>query len=540
METYVLDSHQYYDRNIINTISNSRLMSDKNLRLTQSITLNFLYQSTRQEFVTFRNGVFRITTDGIRKATSQEICFHIHESKRIPHDFTPTEAPFKVHYSEKYNHLLAERDSHPYGSPVWHEVNDEIRNMPDLYKYRLEKAFDEKTVSYIRFLYNTGRMYWKKEQSGEPLTWREQQEYDIHFINKCWCIGYLLRKHKTPSTAIGIYALEANLVESGQSEGRSGKSVMFKYLAPFRNVFIRGMRNLDLQRKSDTLLSGLNEHHDIVMFDDLEQHHQISSFFPDITGDMTVRQLHRDPIIIPFAQSPKVVFTSNYAQRLDGSTRGRLNFCSFSNYYHADTPSEGLREFTPAMEFGKDMIDDYTTDENNQLYNFFCACIQLHMQFPEKITPPMESLELRSLVQDISRHVFDWFNEFFATTGEGENSLYLNCPLDRSELLEAYKKAYSDKYASSVTIKRLKHNLEKYCAFRGWILNPDNLYRSDNERQIKAYRRYLNGADRYIWYVATEKPSTEYATRFKGASDIEVAQIKRNPQSGTTNKENNK
>ncbi|MDR1939014.1 MAG: hypothetical protein LBQ73_11045 [Tannerellaceae bacterium] len=522
MEQFVKSNAHHYNLELLETINKTKLITDRTMRLLNPIALNFRYPAADQDYFVFRNGIFRITRNRIEKVTPAEANFYVFEEKVIPHDFTPIdEPPFRVHYSAACENLMRIRREAAHGSVEWDQLSRQIGNMPGTEKYCLEANFDENTLSYIRYIYNTGRTFWQKEKRGERLTEQEQREHDLNFINKCWSLGHLLRKHKEESKGIGILAIESEVLDSEDADGRSGKSLFFKYMKLVRNVHHIGMRQVDVDRKSDTLLSGVRQDMtDMVILDDLRREHRAEYFFNYITEDMDVRRLHCDPVSIPYKESPKLAITSNYCPKLDGSTRGRINFVLFSDYYHAKTPEKGYNEYNPRMEFGHELVDDYSPDEMNRFYNFMAACIQLNMQFPEKIEPVMEHVELRSLKDELGNEaIYDWMERTFSPAAT-------HCLLDiavwRDELFEEYKKCLGREYRERVTLKNFRTKVIKYCSHKGWILNPNILFRTQSERERGDYRKSHAGQDDHFWYIQTQELTPETKRAF---ADRTVAPI---------------
>lgn len=538
MMDFVKNDIYHYDEELLNTIFKSKMITEKTMRGLREINLNFRYDASRQEFITFRNGTFRITADKVTKATPAEADFFVYEDKLIQHDFKPIdEQPFEVTYSPAYESMRTIRDGFAAGTTEWDKANRKLIDMPDINKYTLHADFSADTLSYIRFIYNTGRMYWRKEKRGEELTEDERREVDLHFINKCWSIGHLLRKHKESSKGIAILAIEAQTINNGDNEGRTGKSLFFRYLNKVRNIKSIGMRNVNVDRKGDTLLAGVREDYtDLVIFEDIKKTHKLDTFYNYVTEPMDVRTLFNDTVQIPYVRSPKIGLSSNYCPKLEGSTRGRLNIVAFSNYYHAKSPQEGLGEFSPRQEFGHELIDDYNDYDMNRLYNFFVSCIQLNMRFPDKIEPVMDAIELRSIEDELTQPVLDWMNRFFMDHPMNR-SRYLDRPFWKDDVFEHFRLCFGTNFRDNVTSNTMRKRLLKYCGYKGWILNPDILYRTKSERDRRDYRgsREKDGvrSDDYFWYIQTGELDTETIHSFHN-NTLDV--LSTDPPKGTKKK----
>ena len=132
----------------------------------------------------------------------------------------------------------------------------------------------------MKYLYNTGRIYWEKEEKGEKLTPDEIFEQNLHFISKVCAMGYLLYRHKEPARAWAIYAMETDEdIESGKHEGGTGKSFFIKLATYIRkHVFIDGQKK---SLSDDKHLFGrvLEDFTDLVVIDDLGKHVPLNTLF---------------------------------------------------------------------------------------------------------------------------------------------------------------------------------------------------------------------------------------------------------------------
>lgn len=110
----------------------------------------------------------------------------------------------------------------------------------------------------------------------------------------------------------------------------------------------------------------VSEKTDVVLFDDLSEYFPINLFFNGITGDMSIRKPFEGSKNIPFEESPILISTSNnLPKRLDKSALRRLWFCNFSDYYHISYENGVEQSRKPNIEFGKNIILDYSEENNN-------------------------------------------------------------------------------------------------------------------------------------------------------------------------------
>jgi len=121
---------------------------------------------------------------------------------------------------KKYSEILLK---YPRTSP---EHKDALNCISDLEKnYELWSLnILDKNFSYIKYLYNSGKVYWKQEESGVPLTELQKREHDLFFISKVAALGYSMYRYKEPSKAWAVYCMETELSDLGYHKGGTGKS----------------------------------------------------------------------------------------------------------------------------------------------------------------------------------------------------------------------------------------------------------------------------------------------------------------------------
>lgn len=490
LREFIRSSPRYFDKQVLNAIHRSNQLRGESLKNLSKIELNFKIDTRNQDFIFFRNGALRVTRNAMEMVPLESLPFYLYKDKIIDHDFRLEKEPlFYVGYSRAYIE------------------NDEKEDIPDYEKYTLKKNFNG--FSFAQFVYNTGRMEWRDEEEGKELTPEQKAKDDLNFISKVCGLGYGMRKHKESSNAYALFATEGDIIRVGVSQGGVGKSLFYEAFKCVRNVLFRDGQAIDPKKEGDLLYTGVIPGlTDIVRFEDLQRGIPMHPFFNQITGHMTVRNRFKDPISIPYEESPVTVFNSNHTPSdIDDSSRRRAWFLTFSSYYHPKNSITGQATRSPRTEFGKDLICDYTPDEMNHLYNFMATCLQTYMRFPYRIEPDMQNVNKRILLDKIGATVFDWMNDYFDEGAEINNKL--NRPVWRSDMFEDYKMLFAPKFRDSMQIKNFRDKLENYCTYRKWILNPKELYRNKSEEDRVEYRMYRNGKDDFFWFIQTRPLTAE-------------------------------
>ena len=109
---------------------------------------------------------------------------------------------------------------------------------------------------------------------------------------------------------------------------------------------------------------------------------------------MTVNPKNNQSFTIPFEESPKIAFTTNYVPAdFDPSSEARLLYMVFSDYYHQKTEDNDYLESRSIRDdFGKDLFSKtYSEEEWNQDLNFILQCVKFYLSVsgePVKLLPP--------------------------------------------------------------------------------------------------------------------------------------------------------
>ncbi len=502
---YLQENPNYYNRILERTITRTRQLTLSSLDNLPIRKLDFQSWSKDEEWVFFSNTAVRITAKGIDTLPSSKCPFYVVDLKTIKHDFHVEKPFFNIQRSEEAQSLLMEieraRNTSGPRSPEFIGLNKRYDRLTSTRRWKLELLRDDCT--FMKYVYNTGRSHWRKEELGYALEEEEQAETELNFINKVMALGYLLCKYKDASKPYAVYCMEMTEGENGEHNGGTGKSLFARSISEIRNqTFVSG-QEYDPSNPRFLLQEVKKDITDNLFMDDLNTKVDLHRFMPMITGNMTVNPKYIAAFTIDFKESPKVVFTSNHAiKNFDPSLRRRTFFAAFSDYYHAENPIQKLPERTPATEFGKQLINDYTTDEMNAFYNFMLQCLQIYMVYREKVNPPMENIERRTLRNSIGEDFLWWASDYF-------NEERVNREVDKHEAFENYKTSISDTAAKNVKMRNFTDRIKMFCSYKDWEFNPERVLTTPTERERGEIRRFEDGKDKYYFYISTVKEEDE-------------------------------
>lgn len=474
---------------------------------------DFTMSTSSMQRVFFLDGAATVTKDGIdfkrwRELRMNTCCW---QQNVIQRRFTPMEPMFHITRKMEIDGRPAEN---PDGSPA----------------YDIE-ILDCKSSHFFGYLINSSRLYWRKEMespfadaeqraayrelhpfdiAGEHLTISERNEQKRCLINKIFAIGYLLHTYKDPSRAWAPYAMDYRIAEDSQSNGRSGKSFFFKAFEMMQMSIVKLSGRNDHLTDNPHLYDQVTRFTQIVQIDDLSKRILVESFFDSVTGDMNVNPKNNQSYTIPFDESPKFAFTTNYVPaNFDPSSDARLLYMVFGDYYHQKTADDDqgyLETRSIRDDFQKNLFGaDYSDQEWNADQNFLLQCLQFYLTFsdhPVKLQPPMDNIITRNLLSRMGDNFREWAEAYFSPDGGNVNRL-----APREE-------AYNDfirvgKPRSNWTMKGFSKSVEVFAQWAPWIeeINPQE-YQNTQGRifDSSAWVKDANGRDKHpeCFYLRTK------------------------------------
>ena len=488
---FLKNNLEYYDITLINTIHKSNQAKLSSLEKLKRIQLDYKTFGKEHDYLFFKNTAVRINAEGLEVKQFSEKDKFIHNYEVIDHNFRKENELFRVDYSKEYERLQQQVSELDPASDAFKEATQQLNALPDARKYDLTI---DSNHSFLKFVYNTGKFYWRKERDGELLTTTEKREEDLFFISKVCALGYLMYRYKEMAKSYMVYAIETELDSAAEHKGGTGKSLYFEALRFVRQFERTGGKELDTKDKNFFSKVELGKTN-IFYLDDLERNVKLSFFLPSITGSMDVEAKYKNAITIPFADSPKLCVSSNHAPgEFDGPLKRRLWFTGFCDYYHGADAGAGLKEFSPYTEFGKNLLIDYTEKEMNQFYNFMAQCLHTFLKFRERINPPIDMIEQRILRRTLSEEFIQWAEDFFQPDK-------LNTNIDKEEIMESYKTTLPPAFANNAKHSKLKAKIQTYCRYKKWVFNPAQMLTTESEKSRNEIRKTEMGVNYYYYYI---------------------------------------
>lgn len=461
------------NENIRNLIVNSMKFSETSLENLKEVELDFSSYTPNTQLFFFPNNNVEVTRNDIIVHQRGDSAFnhYVWEENVLRHNFKSLPDMFRINCIDKDENLYDIDVLDCKSSPVFgYVINTSRLHWRKEMEYRFEDKPEEakEYAEKHRFCIN-----------GEGLTEEEIREQKQNLVNKIFAIGYMLHRFKSPSRAWAPQAMDDKIGENGECNGRSGKSFLFKTLTNFMKSVKLSGRNPKLM-ENPHVFDQVDIHTDFVLVDDCAQYLSMGLFYDIITSDMTVNPKNNQSFTIPFEQSPKFGFTTNYVPAdFDSSTEARMLYMVFSDYYHQLTETNDYLETRSIRDdFGRDLYTfDYPEKDWNADINFFLQCLRFYLSICDsnaKIYPPMKNIIQRKYRQDLGNNFEDWADSYFA-----EGSANLDKLLVRRDVFETYRK-YAN--VSSLTMQSFTKKLRAFCNLCPYIaeLNPKEMCNSQN------------------------------------------------------------
>lgn len=335
-----------------------------------------------------------------------------------------------------------------------------IQNNDGVWSYQLTEI--GKKCDFLRFFENASNFTWRKDK----VTAEEVNENAQHLVSKMAAFGYLISSAKDRSVAKAVIGMDGKQSEFGESNGRSGKSLMGEAIRHITtSKAYNGKEFSGNAGKNQFIWDGITEKTNLVFIDDAQRSIDFEMLFSLITGDWPVNPKGAQPFVLPFQTSPKILVTTNFAISGDGSSfTDRQWQLAFSDYYND--------EHKPIDDFKTLFFDEWDAEQWNLFWNFAATCLQVYFKYGY-VPAPGDRLEVRKLMQEIGTEFDNWANAYYA-----EANGRLNKRIPRQEVYSALfegadgVKGIGHDRKTFYSPQNFKKRLISWCKLHGYILNP--------------------------------------------------------------------
>ncbi|MBW6490845.1 MAG: DNA primase [Lentimicrobium sp.] len=431
------------------------------------------------QYMYFREKVWKITAQGVEERNYSELDHFVWKDKVINMDakyIKPTYDSVLNTNSNDFIHVVRIDDK------VLKEYPD-FDLTPFIGQFFVFFSKEAEQCHFAKFMWNTSEFFWRKYLHQETRTKiedtrtsDEQFETSLNFVSKMTAIGYLLHKYRDKSCEKAVIAMDGKISEVGESNGRTGKSILGNAIGKIVPQAYIGAKSKELT--SDPFIwEEVSEKTESIFLDDVRANVDFEFFFPLITGQLTVNVKSQKKFTLPEVNTPKLFITTNHAiNGNSASFRDRQFLVAFSDFYN-DTHK-------PTDDFGINFFTEWDEKQYTLFYNFKAACLQLYFKAQALgwginksglISPPTDRLDRRRLRQFIGESYLLWADEYFSISDGMDPadaiSNNLNHPIPRKELYDHFleRNPNDRKYT---TPHHFKKKMKSWCDYRSMIFNP--------------------------------------------------------------------
>ena len=243
-------------------------------------------------------------------------------------------------------------------------------------------------------------------------------------------LGFLMHGYKNLSFCPAVILNDE--VISDNPEGGTGKGLLMSALSKMKKLVVIDGKSFAFERSFAYQLVSADTQ--ILCFDDVRKHFDFERLFSVVTEGLTLEKKNKDAIKIPFAKSPKIAITTNYAIKGAGNSFARRKWeLELHQYY--------TKEFTPLDEFGKLMFGDWNDDDWCEFDNYMIGCLKSYLK-TGLVKSKFVNLKIRQLSAETCHEFIEWCG--LVDSNERNVALQTDTRLYKNELYSNFVDEYPD------------------------------------------------------------------------------------------------
>lgn len=217
----------------------------------------------------------------------------------------------------------------------------------------------------------------------------------------CTLIGYLSHKYKDPAKPYCVILAEEN--DNEGKGGGTGKGIFITAIAKLINAERIDGKNFKLDQSFAFQRVSLATK--LIAIEDTRKNLDFEGYYSIITEGLTVDKKNKDQLYIPYKDSPKVVFTTNYTIINNGAhARRRQKTFEFASFFGADK--------TPVQHFGHNLFDDWDQTQWGLFYNFMFECCKAYLEHGILETGSTLKVRRKHIRLKYGDEFIEWFDDW--------------------------------------------------------------------------------------------------------------------------------
>jgi hypothetical protein len=392
------------------------------------------------------NIVDNTSTQRIKDFVLKYLMDNSHDFGMKPYDYM---ADNPQYFSEKYLSLL---------DPVHINFKKDTPEKCYLYYRNCALEVTKEEIKEIDYL-NLNGFIWRKQIIDRDfyVTDYTDAEYskfitlvsgknEVRYNSFKSVIGFFLHSYKSPGKNRAVICNDEVISEN--PNGGSGKGLFAQALGKMKNVSILDGKQFDFKKSFPFQTVGVDTQ--VLSFDDVKKNFDFEMMFSLITEGITLEKKNKDAINIPFSDTPKILMSTNYTIGGSGGSHERRKFeIEFSSYFNS--------RYTPADEFGRQLFDDWDSEEWLRFDNYMISCLQYFLEFG-LTEHEYVNLEKRKFIKDTSFDFFEWATD--------EENIKVGIAYPKKQLFQEFVDEYID-YKKWLTQKRFSGWIQKLAIYKG-------------------------------------------------------------------------
>ena len=243
-------------------------------------------------------------------------------------------------------------------------------------------------------------------------------------------MGFLLHGYKNLGFCPAVILNDE--VISDNPEGGTGKGLLMNALSKMKKLVVIDGKSFAFERSFAYQLVSADTQ--ILCFDDVRKHFDFERLFSVVTEGLTLEKKNKDAIKIPFAKSPKIAITTNYAIKGAGNSFVRRKWeLELHQFYRKD--------YTPQDEFGRLMFGDWNDDDWCEFDNYMIGCLKNYLR-TGLVKSKFVNLKIRQLSAESCHEFIEWCG--LVDSAERNVMLQVDTRLYKNELYSNFVEEYPD------------------------------------------------------------------------------------------------